>query len=69
MLHRIIISGVDIIVAIICKVRIYESGEFPLDPGVPPLKANPLLESNPMKSRFLVRAWTVYARFTLQEFT
>ena len=37
---------------------LWNAGDFPVDLGIPPLKIQNLLGSNPPKSRFLVCGWT-----------
>ena len=41
------------------NLRVQTSGSSPMDPGIPPLEIKILLESNPLKSRFLVRELSV----------
>ena len=42
--------------------RLEISGGFPVDVGIPPLKIKNLLESNPLRSRFVVCGLTDPAR-------
>ena len=41
------------------KVTICHSGRFLMDPAIPPLETKNLLESNPLKSRLVVRGLAV----------
>ena len=49
------------------NICLISSGEFPMDLGIPPLKIKNMLESNPLKSRFLVRGVTVIKHQTKQK--